>query len=166
MLLCKVNCTVHLLHCFILSVALYGCRSHLLEDGRFALTTNKILRDDCHVAGTLSWLQGGVLTTTGHLAHFAFLDNKLELQGSYKAAPLLSGYAEQLVMDGSLKNDWMLLNGQQCLVDSLNLHIETTTVDENNFTGKAALTFQSFNTPMCNCRHWYLFTAKRVLSNT
>ena len=153
---------LHLIIALLVAVTMNGCRSHLLEDGPFALTTDEVLRDDCNAEGTLPWLERGSLKTTGDLVRFAFSVDKFELHGSYKEAAMLSGDAEQLVMNGSSSNGMLLLNERQCLLDTLHLYVEATTVDADSFTGATTVTFQSRNVSMCNCSYWYLFTARRV----
>lgn len=146
----------------LLAAGLSGCRSHLLEDGPYAFTTTEVLRDDCGAAGTVTLLARGSLTTTGNLVKFAFLSDEPDLQGAYRYVPFLSGEPEQLILDGVISNYRLPLRGQDCLLDTITMHLEAQTVDAARFEGTASLAFQSLGFPDCNCKFWYRFSAARA----
>jgi hypothetical protein len=139
-----------------LAVTLGGCRSHTLEDGEYTFTTTEVLRDDCGAHGAFTVLERGTLVTTGNLVKFAFTSGKPDLQGTYKFQ------LEELVLDGVVANYRFNLRGQDCLLDTVSLHMETQTVDATRFTGTTRVVFQSLAFPDCNCQYWYGFTATKV----
>lgn len=161
---CRVPAVRPALYAFaaVSALVLTGCRVHLLDDGTYDFTTTEVLRDDCGVAGTLTLLDRGTLTTTGNLVKFAFTSDKPDLQGAYKSAPWMSSDAEQLIMDGVIANYRVNLRGKDCLLDSLSLHMQGQALDATRFEGTASLTFESQTFPECNCKYWYAFTAARA----
>lgn len=144
------------------TAALTGCRVHLLDDGTYDFTTTDVLRDDCGAAGSFTMLDRGTLTTTGNLVKFAFTGTKPDLQGAYQSAPWMSSDAEALVMDGSINNTHVTLRGQDCLLDTLTMHVEAQATDATHLTGTTSVTFESKAFPECNCKYWYGFTAARA----
>ena len=144
------------------AVALTGCRVHLLDDGAYDFTTTDVLRDDCGVTCTFTLLDRGTLTTTGNLVKFAFTGTKPDLQGAYQFAPWMSKDAEALIMDGSINNTHVTLRGQDCLLDTLTMHVEAQATDATHLTGTASVAFESKAFPECNCKYWYGFTAARA----
>lgn len=141
---------------FVCSLA-WGCgRIHTLRDGPYAFEITHVLRDDCYWSEASTYFSSGTLVTSGNQVELAFSGGKSALVGTYQDG------REAMVLDGTVANTIFTIRQQQCVVESLALHVETTTVDAATFTGSAALSFRSRTAPECSCEYWYAFRAARA----
>ncbi len=127
-----------------------GCgRSHTLADGTYAFTETSVLRDDCGLAGQ-GVLGTGTLVTTGDLANLTLSKPAGKLVGLYRYA------LEELMLDGTFANQQAVVNGQTCLIDTVSLHLTTTTIDSGHFTATVAVNYDTSLQPQsCTCRFWF-----------
>ena len=154
-------CLLGVLACVLGGV---GCgRTHVQNEGVYAFTSTEIIRDDCGLmaVGT-SWK--GTLTLSGDLTR---LDTDLltSLQGESTSAGevLLVGQyllrEESFTADGSAANVSAAANGQQCLVELINVRLEATTDDATTFHGTVRVSYETPNDTRCVCQLWASYQA-------
>lgn len=133
---------------------LSGCRVHTLDDGVYAFVTGEILRDDCGLAGT-GVLGTATLRTEGNLVTLSLGQPDLRLVGTYRFS------TEEMTLDGTLSNYPATLRGRECLVDTVNFHVDTVTTSNTSFTGAMSINYEARQPDECVCRFWFKFTANR-----
>ena len=140
-----------------------GCRSHVQDEGVYTFTSTETIRDDCGLIGpNFSWT--GNLTISGD---YLKLDTDVlaALQGtSDVGAPvqLVGQYRlreENFTADGSAGNVSASANGQECLVDLVNVHLEAASVDPTHFTGTLRVSYETRVNSVCTCQAWVSYQA-------
>jgi hypothetical protein len=142
---------------FLAVLLLAACgRSHTLADSTYTFTETGVLRDDCGLAGQ-GVLGSGALITTGDLANLTLSKPAGKLVGLYRYA------LEEMVLDGTFTNQQALVRGQTCLIDTVSIHLTTTTVDAAHFTGTVAIDYDTSLQPeTCTCRFWFTVSGARA----
>jgi hypothetical protein len=136
-------------------VALSCGRVHVLEDGPYALTVTRVLRDDCEFASQ-TVLGEGDLTTAGDSVTLGFTKPEAKLAGTYRTG------VEEMTLDGTIANYATVVRGEECLVDFVTLHLDTVTVDREHFEGTMSISSYSPQHDQCGCKYWFDFEAARV----
>lgn len=139
-----------------LLLVLAGCgRVHTLGDGTYAFTVTNVLRDDCglNAPGVVTTAK---LTTTGNVVNLRFEKPDTVLIGTYRAS------VEELVADGTVANLGAVVQGTECLVDVVTLHLDGVTVDANTFRGAMSIVYDTRAKDACNCRFWFDYEARRA----
>lgn len=140
----------------VLLLGLAGCgRNHTLTDGTYAFTVTQVLRDDCAL-NSGSVVTTAALKTTGNVVNLRFAKPDTVLIGNYRAS------VEEMVLDGTIANLGTVVQGTECLVDVVTLHMDATTVDANTFAGAMSIVYDTRSKDACNCRFWFNFEAHRA----
>ena len=138
-----------------LLLLLAGCRVHTLEDGPYTFTLGEVLRDDCGLASTGGVLTTGTLRTEGNLVSLNLAQPNLRLVGTYRFS------LEEMTLDGTLSNFQTTLRGQACLLDTVALHLDTTTLSPTAFEGSMSISYEARTPDACVCKFWFKFSAQR-----
>lgn len=141
--------------CAALSLLLTpGCRVHSLDDGVYAIVPGEILRDDCGLA-TADVLGAATLRTEGNLVTLSLARPELRLVGTYRFS------VEEMTLDGTLSNFSAVLRGRECLLDTVNFHMDTVTSSPTSFTGAMSINYDARQPDECVCKFWFRFEAQR-----
>lgn len=139
---------------FCAVLVLSGCRVHTLDDGPYAFVTTEVLRDDCALDGT-GVVGLATLRTEGNLVTLTLAKPELRLVGTYRFS------VEEMTLDGTLSNYPAVLRGRECLLDTVNLHVDTVTTSPTGFTGSMSINYEARQPDECVCKYWFKFTATR-----
>lgn len=136
----------------LFSLLLCGCRLHTLEDGEYVITPGEIIRDECGLAGT-DLLGPVALRTEGNLVYLTLSKPSLRLVGTYRFN------TEEMTMDGSISNFSTVLRGRECLLDNVQIHVDTNTESTSTFSGEMSISFEARSPDACVCKFWFRFNA-------
>ena len=140
--------------CSFLLLFTAGCRVHDLTDGVYVITPTEILKDDCGLAGE-DQLGPATLRTEGNLVTLALAKPGLRLVGTYRFS------LEEMTMDGTLSNFPAVLRGRECLLDSVNMHMDTVSTGPTTFSGAVSINYEARQPDECVCRFWFKFDARQ-----
>jgi hypothetical protein len=135
-------------------LVLSGCRIHTLDDGVYALVPGEILRDDCGLASA-DVLGTATLRTEGNLVTLSLSKPELRLVGTYRFS------TEEMTLDGTLSNYAAVLRGRECLLDTVNFHVDTLTTSPTSFSGSMSINYDARVPDECVCKFWFKYTAQR-----
>ncbi len=135
-------------------LVLSGCRVHTLDDGAYAFLPTEILRDDCALDGTGA-IGTATLRTEGNLVTLSLAKPELRLVGTYRFS------VEEMTLDGTLTNFEAVLRGRDCLLDTVNLHVDTVTTSASTFSGSMSINYEARQPDECVCKYWFKFDATR-----
>ncbi len=136
-------------------LGLASCRTHTLEDGTYQLTVKDVLRDDCGLAATGALNATAVLVTTGNQVKLKYSYLDLQMYGNYQVN------LEQMVLDATGVNLTTAVRGNQCLLDSISLHMDTENQTARSFSGTMSFFFDA-RADTCVCRVWATYEAQKV----
>lgn len=140
----------------ILAVAAVGCgRTHTLQDGPYAFGLVETLRDDCQLAKAPDVFSTGVLRTTGHVVTLDYGLFGIDLVGNYLDD------VERMLLDGSAANVNTPVNGEECLLDLVSIHLEGTTRGPGAFDGTMAVRLDARRPDRCVCELWVRYQATK-----
>jgi hypothetical protein len=140
--------------CFLVVTAFgTGCKTHDLTDGRYDFSLTQSIRDDCGLQSAPGIISSGVLRTTGNVVRINYDFFQIELDGSYKDS------IESMSLDGSATNVQLEVNGVQCLLDVVTLHLEATTDTATQFAGSMSFSLQAERPESCICQLWVDYRA-------
>ena len=131
---------------------LSACRVHTLEDGPYAFVPTEILRDDCALAGQ-GVIGAATLRTEGNLVNLTLAKPELRLVGTYRFS------VEEMTLDGTLTNFQAVLRGRECLLDTVNFHVDTVTSSPTSFSGSMSINYEARQPDECVCKYWFKFDA-------
>jgi hypothetical protein len=132
-----------------------ACRVHPLNDGDYAFTVGRVIRDDCNLAAQPNLIGKGTLATQGNQVNLSLTSPTAELVGTYRSN------VEQMVLDGTIANFQTVVRSQECLVDVVSLHLDTETVDATHFKGAMSVEYDARTPDTCVCKFWFDFTAAK-----
>ena len=138
----------------LLLIVTAGCRIHDLQDGKYALTPTEILRDDCSLAQQ-GILGTALLRTEGNLVTLTLSQPDLRLVGTYRFS------TEEMTLDGTLSNFSTQIRGRECLLDTVNFHVDTFTNGPTTFHGAMSINYEARQPDECVCKYWFKFDAQR-----
>lgn len=131
-----------------------GCRVHPLDDGVYSLVPGEILRDDCGLADA-GVLGTATLRTEGNEVSLSLSRPELRLVGIYRYS------VEEMTLDGTLTNYSAVLRGRDCLLDTVDFHVDTVTTNASSFTGALSINYNARQPDECACKFWFKFAAQR-----
>ena len=131
-----------------------GCRVHTLEDGVYVITPGEILRDDCGLASA-DVLGTATLRTEGNEVSLTLSRPELRLVGIYRFS------VEEMTLDGTISNFPAVLRGRECLLDTVNFHVDTLTSSPTSFSGAMSINYDARVPDECVCKFWFKYTAQR-----
>lgn len=137
-----------------LSLLASACRIHTLDDGVYGLAQTEILRDDCGLADA-GVLGTATLRTEGNEVSLTLSRPELRLVGIYRYS------VEEMTLDGTLTNYSAVVHGQECLLDTVDFHVDTLTTDPSNFTGAMSINYNARQPDACTCKFWFKFAGQR-----
>ncbi len=141
----------------MLALGAWSCgRNHPLEDGPYQFTLKEVLRDDCDLAHATGVFSTGTLNTTGNIVSLSYGFLGVKLFGTY-----LSGI-EQMTLDGTANNVSTPVRGNECLLDSVAVHLDTVTRSPTRFDGAMSITFDARSPDACVCKFWFNYEATRA----
>ena len=139
----------------LLGLSASSCRTHLLVDQTYDFTLKEVLRDDCGLATTPGVFSSGTLFTTGNQVRMTYGYQNLEMVGIYLVGE------DQMSLDGSTGNVMTMVRGQECLLDTVTLHLETTNHTADSFDGEMSIALDArLNPEVCVCKLWVRYEAK------
>ncbi|MBX7101725.1 MAG: hypothetical protein K1X89_28680 [Myxococcaceae bacterium] len=142
--------------CLTLLVLSAACgRHHTLQDGTYAFSLKESLRDDCNFTGAPGVLSQGALKTTGHVVALDYGLFGIDLNGNYLAD------VERMTLDGSAANVNTQVNGGECLLDLVGLHLDGATTSSTSFEGIMAVRLDARRPDRCVCEVWFKYVANR-----
>jgi hypothetical protein len=139
---------------FVLLVAgMAGCLPYSQEQGDYVFTPVEVYRDECGLLAANTEPLTGTLQITGRVVRldFSLLDS--DLIGYF-----LEG-GDEFAIDGSVVNATAPVNGQMCLLDQLNIHMEGTTQCQTQFNGVLRVRYDTQRPDECVCELWMRFEA-------
>ena len=145
------------------AISLVGCRQHNLEDGTYQFHLGTVIRDDCQLAQSNDLINRGTIRTAGHKVKMDYevLGTPLQMVGSYLDQEIFNS-TDRMRLDGSAANQTTMLNGQECLLDQVVLHLDSTTTDAQSFSGTFSIDYESARRSACVCQFWFNYSADAV----
>jgi hypothetical protein len=142
-----------LLASVLLVAGLAGCPPYAQEQGDYVFTPTEVYRDECNLLAANTEPLTGTLQITGRVVRldFSLLDS--DLIGYF-----LEG-GEEFAIDGSVVNATAPVNGQACLLDQINVHMEGTTQCQTQFNGVLRVRYDARRPDECVCELWMRFEA-------
>lgn len=142
-----------------LLVICLGCgRTHIQEEGAYDFRATEVIRDECGLLpGGAGPMWGGKLILSGDLARLNDDLFGIEMVGAFLVRE------EAFTADGSAANVTTDVNGKDCLVDLVNLHMDAQTVSATEMTGTMRISFETQYQSACACQTWLSFRATRDL---
>ncbi len=137
----------------VLVVGMAGCLPYAQEQGDYLLTPVEIYRDECGLAESNRERFQGTLQVTGRVVSM-----DLDLLDSRLTGYFLEG-GDDFAIDGNVVNAVAEVNGQECLLDQVNLHLEGTTRCETQFNGTLRVRYDAQRPDACVCELWMRFEA-------
>ncbi|RYZ38618.1 MAG: hypothetical protein EOO71_23235 [Myxococcaceae bacterium] len=131
--------------------SLAGCLPYSQNEGEYEMTPVEVLRDDC---GLLPQVVGNfqlALQISGRVVRADFGVQNMQLLGYF----LEDG--EAFTADGSVANVSTTINGQECLLDQIRVHLDATTQCSTQFNGQLRLAYDSNGVTSCTCELWVRF---------
>jgi hypothetical protein len=151
-----------LLSLLVLSLGLcLSCNSFAQNPGHYDLQATEVYRDDCGLLppAPTDALWDGSLLITGQVVRMDFELLEMQLVGRF----LESG--EKFAVDGSVANATVVVNGQQCLLDQVSVHLEGQSVlaggkvCPTRFDGTLRVRYEARRPDSCVCELWSRFEA-------
>jgi hypothetical protein len=137
----------------LLVAGMSGCLPYAQEQGDYVLTPVEIYRDECGLAESNRDQFRGTLQIAGRVVN---LD--LDLLDSRLQGYFLEG-GDDFAIDGSVVNAVAEVNGQSCLLDQVDLHLEGTTRCETQFNGTLRVRYDTQRPDTCVCELWMRYEA-------
>jgi hypothetical protein len=133
----------------LLAAACFG-RTHLLQEGRYALTATEVLRDDCGLLASPEALWDVELRLAGDVVQARSELLGLELAGLYQQE------VERFVADGSAEQVALAVRGRACVLERLTLSLAAATDVAaepvgSAFSGTVRLRLEHPGVPECAC---------------
>lgn len=135
-------------------IGLTGCRVHTLVDGVYTLVPQEVLHNDCGLSVS-DVFGSATLRTEGNLVALTLAPLDLGLVGTYREG------VEEMTLDGSLSNYATVLNGRQCLLDTVTFHFDAETLGSTSFEGAMSISYEARQPDECGCRLWVKLAAWR-----
>jgi hypothetical protein len=130
-----------------------GCNDFLQNPGPYELRAIEVMRDDCGLLPSDEELWDGSLLITGQVVRVDFELLDMQLLGRFLAG------GESFAVDGTVANASVRANGQECLVDQVNVHMEGSTVSATKFNGTLRVRYEDRSPDSCVCELWTSFEA-------
>ncbi|MET0402508.1 MAG: hypothetical protein ABW123_08895 [Cystobacter sp.] len=136
-----------------------GCtRANLQNEGRYQFTAREVIRDDCGLLSTEDSLWDGELTIRGDVVRFDSDWRGLQLIGF--VLPGGSDDDDAFIVDGSESKAAISLQGTECIVDQLWMHLDGTTQCATQFNGVLSVRLEPrVEQPNCACQLWVSYEA-------
>jgi hypothetical protein len=138
------------------ALVLAACNEHPQLDGRYALTLDQVIRDDCGMASNPELVESMHYLNTGELVRVDYSLYDIQLVGSFLAD------SERFSADGSSANVNTLVSGQQCLLDLVTVHLDAATVSPQAFSGALSVRLDARRPDSCVCELWVTYAAQLV----
>jgi hypothetical protein len=135
------------------STLVTACRVHDLQDGRYALTMTQVVRDDCALESMPGIFTTGTLRTTGDVVRLKYDLFDIELNGTYATA------VERMSLDGSVNNLPLHVNGVDCLIDLVVMHLDANGRSATAFDGFVSVSLETQRPDACVCQLWAGYNA-------
>ncbi|MFP2931435.1 hypothetical protein ACLESO_40870 [Pyxidicoccus sp. 3LG] len=137
----------------LLVAGLAGCLPYAQEQGDYVLTPVEVFRDECGLAESNRDRFRGTLQITGRVVSLDF-----DLLDSRLTGYFLDG-GDDFSIDSSIVNAVTEVNGQECLLDQVNIHLEGTTQCETQFNGALRVRYEAPRPDECVCELWMRYEA-------
>ena len=147
----------------VAAAGLFGCPGHLQADGVYALTADQVVRDECGLASDPNVFKELSLQVAGDVVRADYSLYGIQLAGGFLEGPLFAP-AERFAMDGSAANVGTLVNGQECLLDLVTVHLEGASRDRASFSGNLAVKLDTQRPDSCVCELWLTYQAKLAVA--
>lgn len=130
-----------------------GCNTFVQNPGAYELMATEVMRDDCKLLPPGTDLWDGSLLITGQVIRMDFELLDMQLVGRFLAG------GDRFALDGSVANAAVNANGQECLMDQVNAHLEGDTRCETHFDGTLRVRYEARSPDSCVCELWVSFEA-------
>jgi hypothetical protein len=155
-------------------LGVWGCgRVHELNEGSYALTAEEVIRDECRILSSPD-LSGGAMVFAGDVARMDYQFAQLELQlvGAFfeQGSTFTRGLEgpgqpgsgiERFSMDGSAANVNARVDGAECLLDLVTVHLDGTTRSPSLFDGVMLVRYEPRRSGPCSCELWARYRAEQ-----
>jgi hypothetical protein len=137
----------------LLVAGMAGCLPYPQDQGEYVFTPVEVFRDECGLLDTNRDQLRGTFQVTGRVVtlDFALLDSRL-------IGYFLEG-EDDFAIDGNVVNAIAEVNGQECLLDQVSLHIEGTTRCQTQFDGSLRVRYEAQRPDACVCELWLRYEA-------
>ncbi|MDC0714950.1 hypothetical protein POL68_41260 [Stigmatella sp. ncwal1] len=135
-------------------LATLGCNTFIQNPGLYELEPVEVLRDDCSLLSPGMDFWDGSLLISGQVVRMV----DFELLNMQLIGRFLAG-GETFTVDGSVANAKVIVNGQECLLDQVSVHIDAATVCESEFKGTLRVRYEARRPDSCVCELWAKFNA-------
>lgn len=137
----------------VLAAVQASCLPFAQNQGDYVIVPTEVMRDEC---GLLSEIQDDLtlsMQITGRVVRFDFGVQNMQLIGYF----LEEG--EDFTADGNAANVTIDVQGQECLLDQMNVHLDGTTRCATQFDGVLRLAYESERLERCSCELWLRYEA-------
>jgi hypothetical protein len=137
-----------------LCLALAACtgRSHPQFEGSYRFTADEVFRDECALLQGKTDLFGGALVITGNEVAMTYGLFDIRLVGRYLES------LEDFTVDGSANSVLLPVQGKECEVDLLTVHLEAQTDSSEAFHGVLRIASEAREAG-CSCQVWATYHA-------
>ena len=137
----------------LLVAGMAGCLPYAQDQGEYVFTPVEVFRDECNLLQSNGDQFRGTFQVTGRVVNLDF-----DLLDSRLIGYFLEG-GEDFAVDGSVVNATAVVNGQECLLDQVNLHLEGTTRCQTQFNGVLRVRYEAQRPDTCVCELWMRYEA-------
>jgi hypothetical protein len=95
------------------------------------------------------------LRTEGNEVSLTLTKPELRLVGIYRYS------VEEMTLDGTLTNSSTVLAGRECLLDTVDFHLDTVTTNASSFTGAMSINYNARQPDQCTCKFWFKLAGQR-----
>lgn len=122
------------------------------------MTSTEVFRDDCHLLTTPESLWDGSLLMTGQVVRMDYELLDMQLIGSFLEN------SNAFTIDGTVANVETPANGQECLLDQVNVHMQAEPHDgsRTRLDGVVRVRYEARRPDACVCELWARFSATHV----
>ncbi|XXF75911.1 hypothetical protein P2318_23010 [Myxococcaceae bacterium GXIMD 01537] len=134
-------------------------RAYPLDPGCYEMTATEVLRDDCSLLASPEALWNGSMQLSGQVIRMDYELLNMQLIGSFL------WNTDAFALDGTVANVFAPANGQQCLLDQVNVHMEAEPPNNGSFTrfdGVVRVRYEARRPDSCVCELWARFKAQHV----
>jgi hypothetical protein len=141
-----------LLPCLLLAAGL-SCNTFVQNPGHYDMQDVEVYRDDCGLLPPPVKLWGGSLLITGQVVRMDYELLEMQLVGRFLESD------DRFSVDGSVANATVNINGGECLLDQVSVHLEGTTLCATQFKGTLRVRYEARRPDSCVCEVRARFTA-------
>lgn len=125
------------------------------NDGTYQLAPDETLRDDCALLPGNAARWKGPMQNSGYTLRLNLGLDDVHLVGS------LDETGPGFEMDGTVENVTETVHGADCLLDTLQVHLQGSTDSHTAFHGEIQIAYAAANRNDCTCQLWATYRATK-----